>query len=53
VTNGPTEPSADLRTMAAFLWQTYVALTLEGFSEQQALTIIGQIVFSQLGGESK
>lgn len=53
MSNGPVEPSADLRTMAQFLRQTFIALTLEGFTEQQALTIIGQIVFSQLGGESR
>lgn len=44
--NGPTEPSADLRGMASSLWQMYVALTLEGFSEAQALTIIGQIIIA-------
>ena len=40
----PTEPSADLRAMASTLWQTFVALTHEGFSEQQALIIIGQML---------
>lgn len=45
----PTEPSADLRVMASALWQTYVALTLEGFSEQQALIIVGQIISANMG----
>lgn len=40
----PTEPSADLRMLASTLRQTFVALTAEGFSEQQALVIIGQIL---------
>ena len=31
------------------LWQTYVALTLEGFSEQQALIVIGQILSANCG----
>lgn len=51
--NGPTEPSADMRQTASLLWQMYVALTLEGFSEQQALTIIGYaIAASNPGGAS-
>ena len=48
----PTEPSADLRVMASSLWQMYVALTAEGFSEQQALTVIAYfIAASKIGGE--
>jgi hypothetical protein len=39
---GPTEPSAQLRALASTLWQMYVALTSEGFTEQQALVVIGQ-----------
>lgn len=42
--SGPTEPSADLRAMASTLWQTFVALQQEGFSESQALKIIGEII---------
>lgn len=49
----PTEPSAELRQMASMLWQTFVALTGEGFSEQQALVIIGQMLAgAQSGGDS-
>lgn len=40
----PTEPAADLRQMASFLWQTFVALRDEGFSESQALVLIGQML---------
>jgi hypothetical protein len=35
MTNHPTEPNAELRQMASFLWQTYVALTQEGFSKSR------------------
>lgn len=40
----PIEPSADLRHMASTLRQTYIALTAEGFTETEALLIIGQIL---------
>jgi hypothetical protein len=30
-----------MRQLASAFWQMYVALTTEGFTEQQALTIIG------------
>jgi len=41
-----TEPAAELRQMAATLWQTFVALTSEGFSESQALALIGEMLAS-------
>ncbi len=47
---GPTEPSADLRQAASALWQMFVALKAEGFTEQQALTILGQVLAAQSGG---
>ena len=47
---GPTEPSADLRELASMLRQTYIALTNEGFTESQALTIIGEIIGSTMRG---
>ncbi len=47
--NGPIEPSADLRELANTLRQTYVALTQEGFTEEQALFIIGQIIAANGG----
>jgi hypothetical protein len=50
--NGPREPSSDLRQLASTLHQTFIALTNEGFTEQQALVIIGQILAAaSLGGE--
>ena len=39
-----TEPPADLREMASMLWNMYAALVKEGFSEAQALKIIGEII---------
>lgn len=39
-----TEPSADMRNLAKMYWEMFVALTLEGFSENQALKIIGEII---------
>ena len=44
MTGGPTEPNADMRVLATTLWQMFVALTQEGFSEQQALVVIGQML---------
>ncbi len=45
-----TEPSADIRMFASGMWQMYVALTLEGFSEQQALVVIGQVILANMRG---
>ena len=42
--NGPVEPSAELRQMAATFRQIFVALVAEGFTEKQALVMIGQIL---------
>lgn len=50
MSNGPIEPSADMRQAAAHLRGMYVALTLEGFTSTEALTIIGAILASQQGG---
>lgn len=49
MTNGPIEPSADAREFAAATFQIYMALTLEGFTEQQALAIIGQMLAANNG----
>lgn len=51
MSNHPTEPSADLREAASFMWQTFVALTSEGFTEAQALVIIGHMLRGA-GGDS-
>lgn len=46
MTNIPCEPSSDIRQAASALRQMYVALTMEGFDERQALVIIGQVLAS-------
>jgi hypothetical protein len=56
-TGGPKEPSADIRTLASVLRQTYLALIAEGFSEAEAMAIIGQTLaagasaYMQHGGD--
>jgi len=47
-TNGPREPSADLRQAAGALREMFIALCNEGFSEAQALAIIGNILRGQM-----
>lgn len=46
----PCEPSADLRVFASSMRQMFVALTNEGFTEQQALTMIGQVLAASIAG---
>lgn len=41
---GPFEPSSVARTFAATLYDNYRALTAEGFTESQALQIIGAVL---------
>jgi len=48
----PTEPSADLRQIASHLYQMYAALIQEGFTEGQALAIIGHTIRGSFGGGS-
>ncbi len=43
------EPSAELRTAARQLREYYVALIRDGFSETEALRIIGMILSGQSG----
>jgi hypothetical protein len=50
--NGPEEPSADMRQLASAYRDMYVALTLEGFTPPEALTIIGHVIAASLGGKS-
>jgi hypothetical protein len=38
------EPSADQRAMAKMFFQMFVAFVDEGFTERQALIMIGQIM---------
>lgn len=49
--NGPVEPSAALRAAAKELRGWYIALLAEGFSEREALTIIGQLLAAANGGK--
>lgn len=50
--NGPVEPAAEWRQYAAILHGIYLALVQEGFTEQQALTLIGQaLIANALGGK--
>ena len=42
--NGPIEPAADLREAASTLRQMYLALTYEGFTESEALIIVGHLL---------
>lgn len=44
MTNGPVEPRADLRVSANELRQYFIALVGEGFTEKQALQIVGAIL---------
>jgi hypothetical protein len=50
MTNGPIEPAADLRTMANMIRQAFLALLQEGFTEHQALVIVGQLVTANSSG---
>jgi hypothetical protein len=45
------EPSADLRAAASGLFELYVALTDQGFTEQQALVVLGQVIAANGGGK--
>lgn len=47
--NGPREPRADLRQFAAGMREMFIALVNEGFTEQQALIIIGQVLAGGMG----
>ena len=44
MTNGPIEPAAFLREAASFWRQTYIALINEGFTEREAVAILGHII---------
>lgn len=44
MSNGPVEPAADMRKFAAGMRQIYIALIQEGFTQQEALVIIGQLL---------
>jgi len=47
------EPTADTRAAAQALRQMFVALVQEGFREQQALIIVGQMLQAGVGHRSE
>jgi len=49
VSNGPVEPSADMRQLARACRDMYDALLLEGFDERQALTMLGYVIGANRG----
>jgi len=49
MTSPPMEPAAEIRRLANAVRQVYVALINEGFSEAQALTVVGQILIANAG----
>lgn len=51
-TGGPTEPASDIRQMASIWWQTYVALTTEGFNPDQAIHLLGITITAGIHGNS-
>lgn len=50
MSNGPIEPAAEMRMLATTLRQYFLALVQEGFTEQQALIIVGYALTA--GGQS-
>lgn len=48
--NGPEEPSADMREFARICRDMYVGLLQEGFTEREALDILGRVIAAQIGG---
>lgn len=52
MSNGPVEPAAVLREAANWLRQMHAALLAEGFTQQEALVIVGQIIAAQYGSPS-
>jgi len=53
MSNGPVEPNADARVFAGMCFQWYTALVLEGFTEAQALVIVGQLIAAATNGGAK
>ena len=49
----PYEPSADMRALARGLKDMYEALVAEGFSEHQAITIIGEVLAANAKGQQQ
>ena len=46
------EPSASMRGLTRGIWELFVALRKDGFNEQQALTIVGQILAASIAASA-
>lgn len=53
MSTAPYEPSADSRQLARALRDVYMALVLEGFTETQALTVIGHCLIANAKGNQE
>lgn len=51
VKEGAYEPTADMRMLARQLKDMFQALTAEGFTERQALAIIGEVIATGAKGQ--
>jgi hypothetical protein len=47
-----TEPSAAARQMAKMLWDNFRALIQQGFTETQALTVLGVMMGTAIAGQN-
>jgi hypothetical protein len=48
MSNHPEEASADMRSMARMMRDMYVALIAEGFTDQQAVQLLGQTIAASM-----
>ena len=48
-----TEPPADIRVAATTMFQIYTALLQAGFTEPQAMQLLGQMVAASAGGSAQ
>ncbi|MFJ1539284.1 hypothetical protein ACIODS_12145 [Micromonospora chalcea] len=44
------EPASDIRQFASVMRQMFVALRNEGFSDREALSVIGQVIAANISG---
>ena len=50
--NGPIEPSANIREFSHTMREFFLGLIQEGFTEPQALVIIGQLLAANMQGRA-
>jgi hypothetical protein len=50
--NDIVEPSADVREAAHGIREIFIALTMEGFTEKQALVVVGQMMAAAFGASN-